>query len=744
MSRTSVGFWLLLTACEGPAGEDGLDGVDGLDGANGANGANGQNGADGQDGASGADGADGVNGVDGEDALGVHFGTAPWGLSLTIDAISGGTGAGGAILPGDTLTVVFRVEDDAGVPYDLTTLTGLDFQLAGPSDHLQVLIERSEFGSPRFDAVWDPAADAWELTLPTPVPATYHTPANDTPAFALADGDWGGEPVVDGTYRLAGWASLRHTWTDGTTWTEASNAAYEVLLGTAVTLEPHEVVNPDACAGCHGPTLDAHGGSRTAVEVCTVCHVAGAEDRYSVTDPTTTPGASIQLASMVHGIHFGVDRPTPLLLNGYPADPTLPGYPDYNEHDWSAVVFPVWPEGATTCAKCHAGAAQGDVENRPSTLACTGCHSDVDLRGGTGHTGGAQPDDSLCAGCHDATAVVGYHADPRGDAALNPGVTVTVIGVAPGSGPNGVLLPGDPVVVEFEALHDDGSVVDISTTYRAEIVFAGPTDHFQQILLSPSGDVVANAVFDAVAGTWSYTLGTLPAVYPPQPNDTVDLGLESGDWSGQPLVDGTYRAVVMVTLQITDGVGTWKVPVSDAFELRVGTDGALAPREVVDEASCQTCHDQLRFHGDNRAGLEACQTCHTAGAEDRYSATDPSTTPGATIHLSTMVHKIHNGSNLTTDYALNGFGSPYTTHTFEQVIFPRFDGGTATCEACHGGFDAWTAPSTVACTSCHDSVATMAHAAINTDPVWGESCDVCHGVGSIVAVDVMHRWGQPH
>jgi len=721
-------FWaiLFLAGCKAPAGVDGLDGDPG---------------ADGEDGADGQPGSDGTDGTDGADGFGAHFGTGPWGISLILDDVVGGTGAGGALLPGDTLTVLFRVEDEDGIPYQLGELRGLEFQLAGPSDHMQVVLDRAAFGSPLEDSVWNPGTQQYALALQTAIPAAYLPPANDTPDFGEGDGDWGGLPLVDGTYRLAGWASIRHTWTDGTTWTEAGNTATELLLGTATALEPREVVDPASCVDCHGETLYSHGGSRTTVEVCTVCHVAGSEDRLSATNPLTTPGASVAFDSMIHGIHMGADRPDPLVLNGFPANPALPGYPDYNAHDYSEVHYPIWPTGVANCDSCHAGAAQGDVETRPSTLACVGCHSDSDIRGGTNHSAAPQPDDSACAGCHPPADILANHADLRGDPAVNGGITVSLVGVTGGTGPGGAFQVGDSVEVEFAIDDDSATLITLPSLRLAEVTMAGPLEHVQRILVNPQDGVVNNAVLDTVTNTYRYTLGTIPATYPAQPNDTADLGIESGDWLGLPLVDGTYRVAVMASIEVSDGVDTVTVGHHDTQDVLLGAATTLTTRAVIDEAACETCHASIEFHGGMRTGTDACVTCHTAGSEDRYSATDPLTTPGATVDWQTMVHKMHNGSNLDQTYSLNGFGFPYTTHNYNHVVFSRFDGGTAQCSACHASSNAWQTPSTLACTSCHDSSATLAHAALNTDSLFGEACEVCHGVGSSQAVEQAHAWG---
>ena len=56
---------------------------------------------------------------------------------------------------------------------------------------------------------------------------------------------------------------------------------------------------------------------------------------------------------------------------------------------------------------------------------------------------------------------------------------------------------------------------------------------------------------------------------------------------------------------------------------------------------------------------------------------------------------------------------------------------------------AWLNPTTRACITCHDAADSAAHAAGNTYvPPGGapiESCTVCHGPGTPLAVDVVHN-----
>ena len=48
------------------------------------------------------------------------------------------------------------------------------------------------------------------------------------------------------------------------------------------------------------------------------------------------------------------------------------------------------------------------------------------------------------------------------------------------------------------------------------------------------------------------------------------------------------------------------------------------------------------------------------------------------------------------------------------------------------------AATTSACTACHMTLSALSHAVSQTDPKFGESCDVCHGAGADFDVTKMH------
>jgi OmcA/MtrC family decaheme c-type cytochrome len=167
-------------------------------------------------------------------------------------------------------------------------------------------------------------------------------------------------------------------------------------------------------------------------------------------------------------------------------------------------------------------------------------------------------------------------------------------------------------------------------------------------------------------------------------------------------------------------------------------------RDVVRDAGCTRCHDVISYHGGSRVGTALCILCHTP------QTTDPTT--GATLDFPVLIHKIHDSSALTKDYAINGFtGLDTWGPDGVQVTFPpdggngskNFITGKATvnagvlrCETCHdqtlGAAQAtayMTNPTQNACGACHDYVnfATGANHVNLVEPD-NSQCSKCHGV----------------
>ena len=137
-------------------------------------------------------------------------------------------------------------------------------------------------------------------------------------------------------------------------------------------------------------------------------------------------------------------------------------------------------------------------------------------------------------------------------------------------------------------------------------------------------------------------------------------------------------------------------------------------RDVIRTASCNTCHDQLVFHGAHAFGMEQCVMCH------QPQNVDPTT--GNTLDLKVMAHKIHMGSSLPSvvgtsttpgvSYEIAGYMGRLSD--FSNVVDPA---QAQRCEVCHtqtnstlkttGGAQAtayMTKPTRAACGACHDDV----------------------------------------
>jgi OmcA/MtrC family decaheme c-type cytochrome len=189
-------------------------------------------------------------------------------------------------------------------------------------------------------------------------------------------------------------------------------------------------------------------------------------------------------------------------------------------------------------------------------------------------------------------------------------------------------------------------------------------------------------------------------------------------------------------------------------------------RTVVAMANCNKCHTYLEVHGDLRNNVTYCVICHNPENTDfttRPSSTDPvqKAAPNQAINFALMVHKIHTGANLASfnsTYIVVGHGGSLSN--FDNVLYPAMGPtgaprDTAQCYMCHTnnseavfpiGLNPVTDPqgllnpapaTTSACTACHLKTSSMAHAVSQTDPRFGESCDVCHAAGT--AFDVLQE-----
>jgi len=123
--------------------------------------------------------------------------------------------------------------------------------------------------------------------------------------------------------------------------------------------------------------------------------------------------------------------------------------------------------------------------------------------------------------------------------------------------------------------------------------------------------------------------------------------------------------------------------------------------DLIKTSSCNSCHDQLSWHGGRRRGIEMCVLCHTEQNVD--------TTTGGSLDLKVMIHEMHMGSKLPSVVA----GKPLIVNgtDFSAIAYPADPGDPRRCETCHSQASGatqvtayLTTPTRAACGACHNDV----------------------------------------
>ncbi len=481
--------------------------------------------------------------------------------------------------------------------------------------------------------------------------------------------------------------------------------------GTQVTII-RDVVATAACNQCHD-RLAAHGGARQQVAYCILCHNPDASD------PIT--GNSLDMPTMIHKIHRGQGLPS---VNGG-ATYQLADYQG-KLRNFSGTTF---PRDIRECTTCHQQASQADnYKTCPHDTACGACHDNVNFTTGQNHPGGPQADSSQCSNCHAAegdrefdTSVVGAHTIPSRSKQLG-GVNFEILGVNNATA-------GSHATVTFSIKDDAGNLIPPSSMAHVALVLAGPTDDYSQ--------AVTEDISKAHQGPGGYTY-TFQYEIPKDATGTWTVGIEGTK---------AYTLNAGTTLELNQNQGGANKLVS----FTVDGSQVQPRRTVVSLQNCNSCHSSLSAHGGNRNRIEMCVLCHNPNATD--SAVRPAAhNPPQAIDFRTMVHKVHTGTELTSDYTVYGYRA--SVNNFNGVTFP---GDRRDCEKCHVGnseqlplspnllsvttprdYLTKTPPETAACLGCHTNRDAAAHAATNTSSMFGESCDVCHGQGADYSVDRVH------
>jgi OmcA/MtrC family decaheme c-type cytochrome len=494
-------------------------------------------------------------------------------------------------------------------------------------------------------------------------------------------------------------------------WSETANdVLYFVPNGSAVTTN-RNVVSTKACNQCHDP-LFGHGGSRLTVEVCILCH----------TPQTVNPDTQLtqDMPVLIHKIHMGKNLPS--VQAGTP-------YRIWHRGAWSDfsdVGFPGGTDELKNCTICHQGAAQADqYKTAPSRAACGACHDNVDFATGKNHVDLPQVTDNQCSNCHPATgsdfdtSVTGAHVVSTKAKQL-PGVIFAITGVDNAK-------PGQKPAVSFTVKDKAGNLVDISKMTRFSLTMTGPTTDY--------GNYVSEDARKAPTGGGGYVY-TFSAALPNDAAGTFVVGAE-----GYNTV--TVNPGTVIAASVRDSGAN--------VVYYFGINGAKATprRQIVSQAKCVGCHTDLPFHGGQRNQVEYCVVCHSPTVTDISQRTAGD--KAQSINFKNLIHKIHTGANLTTDYTVMGHNQ--SVNNYNEIGYP---GDRRDCQQCHlpGTYnlpisdgqinqvsprDYITSmpPVTAACLSCHTTKAAASHALVMTSPL-GESCDSCHGPNAEASVSKVH------
>ena len=487
-------------------------------------------------GGGGSDGKKGPPGVPGDPATTpttlTKFDDAP-GVKLAVTALSGGSGDSDHFMPGDTLSVDFTLAKNDDAAWGLAEMTSVRIMVSGPSFNYQrVIAEQSDVMATAVKI----GDGAYRYTFATPIPATYLAPLNDTVSFGAEDGELQGESLMAGTYTVGLYGYWDYM-VDGQSYRDAGNVEADFLLGSAVALEPREVVTLANCNQCH-VDLQTHSGRRKDIRLCVLCHTSGAEDGNEAGVAGGTPGVTVDFRVLIHKLHNGKHLPS---VNGvatnvdgsrnYAATPVSYEVADEVETtDFSEVAFPVWPNltsnmpkdlgysalttaqklqedairgGVTACLKCHGdpdgsgplpAPAQGDLHKaQPGKKACGSCHDDIDWASpymANDDMMPAQDGSVACNICHAAEgtslAVVDGHYHPLENPDVDPGVVVDVTNVSGGTGAGGKFQAGDKPSLTFTIENNDGDPVELTSMDAAVSLLVGPSNN-QQVVMPYTG-----------------------------------------------------------------------------------------------------------------------------------------------------------------------------------------------------------------------------------------------------------------
>jgi OmcA/MtrC family decaheme c-type cytochrome len=390
----------------------------------------------------GKDGAPGAAGTTG--AVGPPGPVGPTGpvLALDISTAQTLTAKITSVTGGDSPTIKFSLADENGQPLKGLQASTVRFAIAqlqppvagsGTSSQWRSYVTRIDTAvtgvgwgtTPQVQATAE-AASTSGAVLKDNGDGTYtYTFSKSLTAFAADSTTKGVALAYDGTLTHRIGMEFR-----GTTATPTNNAVYTYVPATGATTGYYtrDIVNNAVCNACHDK-LAFHGGPRTDVQYCVICHNSGTTDAQS--------GNTVDMKVMVHKIHRGISLPT-VVAAGNTTPAQGKGYTIWGNgnslNNFNTIIFPQDQRNCTTCHKDATDPTTPDAfnyKNVPYSGACGTCHDNVNFATGAGHgpAPGIIATDKDCATCHGPSSgllsnglpmtVVGAHTIPELAATAN-------------------------------------------------------------------------------------------------------------------------------------------------------------------------------------------------------------------------------------------------------------------------------------------------------------------------------------
>jgi hypothetical protein len=313
----------------------------------------------------------------------------------------------------------------------------------------------------------------------------------------------------------------------GTAATAINNAVYTYVPATGATGLANlpltrDIVNGGECNACH-QKLTFHGGPRTDIHYCVVCHNTGTTDANS--------GNSLDMKVLIHKIHRGISLPT-VVAAGTTTPAPGKGFTIWGHNgslsNFNEVIF---PQDQRNCTTCHetADPTTPDADHYklyPYSQACGTCHDNVNWTTGANHgpAPGIIATDKDCVVCHGPNSNL-----------LSNGVPMTVVGAH--------TIPELAATANFkfqvtkiEAVADAAGTIPGATPCAAGATacVVNPGEYVKVTLLvtNPVAGTNYDLVTDAGFSPTSFVPGSAPGSISAAPSITVDLAYTTLNYTG--------------------------------------------------------------------------------------------------------------------------------------------------------------------------------------------------------------------